>query len=40
MAQRVAPRHSPFRWAVRIFWLVQTIKGQKRPDYIGEWSLG
>ena len=30
----------PFRWAVRKFWLVQTIRGQKRPDYIGEWSLG
>ncbi|WP_332691643.1 2'-5' RNA ligase family protein [Devosia sp.] len=30
----------PFRWAVRQFWLVHTIKGQKRPDYIGEWSLG
>jgi len=30
----------PFRWPVRKFWLVQTIRGQKRPDYVGEWSLG
>lgn len=30
----------PFRWPVRKFWLVQTIRGQKRPDYLGEWSLG
>ena len=30
----------PFRWPVRKFWLVHTIKGQKRPDYVGEWSLG
>lgn len=32
--------HRPFRWPVRKFWLVHTIKGQRRPDYVGEWSLG
>lgn len=30
----------PFRWPVRQFWLVHTIKGQKLPEYVGEWSLG
>ena len=30
----------PFRWPVRKFWLVQTIRGHKQPDYIGEWALG
>lgn len=29
-----------FHWPVRKFWLVQTIRGQVRPDYIGEWELG
>lgn len=30
----------PFRWPVRKFWLVHAIKGQKRPEYVGEWELG
>jgi len=30
----------PFRWPVRKFWLVHTTKAQKKPDYVGEWSLG
>jgi 2'-5' RNA ligase len=30
----------PFRWPVRKFWLVHTVKGRKLPDYVGEWSLG
>ena len=30
----------PFRWPVRKFWLVHTAKGQRRPDYVGEWTLG
>lgn len=41
-AERVPDRllRRPFRWPVRKFWLVQTVKGLKRPDYVGEWSLG
>jgi len=30
----------PFRWPVRKFWLVHTTRGQRRPDYVGEWALG
>ena len=29
-----------FRWPVRKFWLVHTTKGQRKPDYVGEWALG
>lgn len=29
-----------FCWPVRTFWLAHTAKGQKKPDYVGEWSLG
>ncbi|WP_375451631.1 2'-5' RNA ligase family protein [uncultured Devosia sp.] len=40
--QRVPERllKRPFRWPVRKFWLVRTAAGQKRPDTMGEWSLG
>ena len=30
----------PFRWPVRKFWLVHTTRGQRQPEYVGEWSLG
>jgi 2'-5' RNA ligase len=30
----------PCRWHVDKFWLVQTVRGQSRPEYLGEWSLG
>ena len=34
------PLKRPFRWPVRQFWLVHTVAGQKRPEYIEEWPLG
>jgi 2'-5' RNA ligase len=30
----------PYRWAVRSFWLVHTVPGISRPDYLAEWALG
>ena len=30
----------PYRWSVRSFWLVHTVPGISRPDYLAEWSLG
>lgn len=30
----------PYRWAVRSFWLVHTVPGIRRPDYLAEWTLG
>lgn len=30
----------PYRWAVRSFWLVHTVPGMSRPDYLAEWALG
>lgn len=30
----------PCRWRVDRFWLVQTVRGQRQPDYVGEWTLG
>lgn len=40
--ERVSDMHlrRPYRWPVRKFWLVHTVKGRKLPDYVGEWSLG
>lgn len=30
----------PYRWPVRAFWLVHTVPGIRRPDYLAEWRLG
>lgn len=30
----------PYRWPVRAFWLVHTVPGARRPDYLAEWTLG
>jgi 2'-5' RNA ligase len=30
----------PCRWRVNKFWLVQTVRGRKQPEYVGEWTLG
>lgn len=30
----------PYRWTVRNFWLVHTVPGMSRPDYLAEWTLG
>lgn len=30
----------PCRWAVRSFWLVHTVPGIGRPEYLAEWKLG
>lgn len=40
--QSIGPRllHRPFRWPVRRFWLVHTMPGLRRPEYLGEWALG
>lgn len=29
----------PFRWPVRSFWLVHTLPGMRRPEYLAEWPL-
>lgn len=40
--ERVTERRlrRPYRWAVRSFWLVHTVPGISRPDYLAEWALG
>jgi 2'-5' RNA ligase len=38
VAERVLRR--PYRWPVRAFWLVHTVPGTRRPDYLAEWALG
>ena len=40
--ERVAERRlrMPYRWPVRAFWLVHTVPGIRRPDYLAEWALG
>lgn len=30
----------PFAWPVRSFWLVHTLPGMRRPEYLAEWPLG
>lgn len=30
----------PFGWSVRSFWLVHTLPGMRRPEYLAEWPLG
>ncbi|KRA53008.1 2'-5' RNA ligase family protein [Devosia sp. Root635] len=34
------PLRRAYRWPVRSFWLVHTVPGTRRPDYLAEWSLG
>lgn len=34
------PLRRAYRWPVRAFWLVHTMPGMRRPDYLGEWVLG
>ncbi|KQX40823.1 hypothetical protein ASD04_18825 [Devosia sp. Root436] len=40
--ERVTERRlrRPYRWAVRSFWLVHTVPGIRKPDYLAEWALG
>ena len=29
-----------YQWPVRAFWLVHTMPGMRRPEYLAEWALG
>ncbi|MGB3338389.1 MAG: 2'-5' RNA ligase family protein [Devosia sp.] len=40
--ERLAERQlrRAYRWPVRAFWLVHTVPGMRRPEYLAEWPLG